>query len=336
MVTFDESPITLNMEMCMVVFSPEFIDEHFPVLPARLSKSQEVYLEELKSIHQKCEAHLLVIHKLHYVVKDIFGIPTPTTNDESVASLVPRHTFIQYKSTIKHIELLWREIHSMQEEFERYEQISPMLSEYWSIQKDHLPKAIKQVAQMKPALEQRKKDLALFKKQRQGAKGKAKRSDKNHTKELKSLESQVKMAQAEMTSAQQSVSRMNDRIAELKGKVENYNLVPNKSLWEEKVSKSYDKFRQLTKRLQEQIGKIHEVFARFKAAKYLASACITQNDIDKEMDECPICLRDYSVGENVKVCGYCKKYVDEECMDRWLKENDTCPLCRQSPFNASK
>ena len=316
----------------MVVFSDEFINEHFPVLADTLSTSQEDYLEQFRFIRQKGRAYCNVIHKLHYLVKDFFEIPDPEYY-ETVESLVPQHIFHQYENAIEPIWVLFWEMVEMREQFKRYEQISPVLSEYWSVKKDLL-EAIKKADQLKPVLELRKQDLALFKKQHQikGAKRKAKRSDKSTREDLRTLESHVKKAQAEVNAAEKSLSPIYNHIAELQNMAGDRDL-PFQSEWEKMVPKSYNKFRQLARSLLEEIKKIQDLFASYTPASGVTSVCITQTDLDMEKNKCPICLRDYSVGEMVKSCGHCKQFIDEGCMAQWLKEKDICPLCRQNPWH---
>ena len=293
----------------MVVFTDGFINETFPVLPDRLSTSQEVYLEQFKFIQRKCEAYLIVIHKLHYLI-----------------SIMARDCRICFE--------LYDLIVEIKEKFEGYEQISPLQSEYCSVTAGR-DEAIKQLNTLKLTLEQRKNDLALLKKQHQskGAKDKAKRSDKNSRKEIQTLESQVKNARAEVSSAEKSLSCLQKRIAELKQEAREREL-QDQAKWETIVAESYDNFRQYGSQLLETIRKIEKLTRRPDRADRLASVCITQKDIDAEKDKCPICWREYAVGENVKACGYCKQYFDESCLGSWLEEHQTCPLCRQSPWVA--
>ena len=323
-----ESPIALNREMCMVVFNDEFINENFPALPDRLSTSQQVYLGQFKFIQRKCEAYLNVVHKLNYLVEDLLNIPSQETDDNRV----PRHIALLHYNTILPIWMLYQEIVEMKQKFEGYEQISPVLTEYWSVSKKDLPEATKQVEQLNLVLEQRKKDLALFQKQHKskGGKGKAKRLDKSTRKEMRTLESQVKMAQGEVTSAEKALSAIFNRIVELK-KTAGDRELPIESQWENMVPDSYDTFRQLSTRLLQEIRNIQELFASF-GPPVLASVSITQEDLDAEKDKCVICWREYSVGDNVKACGHCKQYFDERCIEQWLKRDEFCPLCRQSPL----
>lgn len=45
--------------------------------------------------------------------------------------------------------------------------------------------------------------------------------------------------------------------------------------------------------------------------------------------ECTICISDVSVGDEV-VCLPCKHWFHEDCVIMWLKEHNTCPVCRMA------
>ncbi|KAK6138526.1 hypothetical protein DH2020_027729 [Rehmannia glutinosa] len=45
---------------------------------------------------------------------------------------------------------------------------------------------------------------------------------------------------------------------------------------------------------------------------------------------CPICLDDYSPKETVKCIPKCRHCFHEKCIDQWLKNHTSCPICRNS------
>lgn len=49
-----------------------------------------------------------------------------------------------------------------------------------------------------------------------------------------------------------------------------------------------------------------------------------------EEAECCICLSIFQDGEKVKVLPHCTHSFLSECVDRWLKSQSNCPLCRVS------
>lgn len=52
---------------------------------------------------------------------------------------------------------------------------------------------------------------------------------------------------------------------------------------------------------------------------------------DKELGECSICLGIFVDGDKVKVLPNCRHCYHSECVDKWLTNHSSCPLCRASP-----
>ena len=48
----------------------------------------------------------------------------------------------------------------------------------------------------------------------------------------------------------------------------------------------------------------------------------------KEEKECSICLENIHFGDFIKCCN-CSHCFHKECIERWLENNKTCPLCRR-------
>ncbi|XP_057804713.1 RING-H2 finger protein ATL57 [Salvia miltiorrhiza] len=48
------------------------------------------------------------------------------------------------------------------------------------------------------------------------------------------------------------------------------------------------------------------------------------------IDECPICLSEFSERETVKLIPYCGHVFHPSCIDTWLASHVTCPLCRSA------
>lgn len=46
--------------------------------------------------------------------------------------------------------------------------------------------------------------------------------------------------------------------------------------------------------------------------------------------ECSICLGVFEDGEKVKILPPCRHCYHSECVDRWLRSQSSCPLCRVS------
>ncbi|KAK6919987.1 Wall-associated receptor kinase, C-terminal [Dillenia turbinata] len=49
---------------------------------------------------------------------------------------------------------------------------------------------------------------------------------------------------------------------------------------------------------------------------------------------CPICLSDYCTKETIRCIPECKHCFHAECIDEWLRNNSTCPVCRNSPASS--
>lgn len=48
----------------------------------------------------------------------------------------------------------------------------------------------------------------------------------------------------------------------------------------------------------------------------------------KHEDECPICSQDYKIGEFKRKLS-CNHEYHKKCIDKWLKDYLTCPICRK-------
>ena len=46
---------------------------------------------------------------------------------------------------------------------------------------------------------------------------------------------------------------------------------------------------------------------------------------------CPICLGEYQARETIRTIPECNHYFHANCVDKWLRRNPTCPLCRNPP-----
>ena len=44
--------------------------------------------------------------------------------------------------------------------------------------------------------------------------------------------------------------------------------------------------------------------------------------------DCAICLEDFVDGESCRVFSVCKHIFHLDCVDKWLRNNPTCPICR--------
>ena len=45
-------------------------------------------------------------------------------------------------------------------------------------------------------------------------------------------------------------------------------------------------------------------------------------------ENCLVCLEKYKILEYKRVLPNCKHYFHKKCIDKWLKKNASCPICR--------
>uniref|UniRef100_A0A183C359 RING-type domain-containing protein n=1 Tax=Globodera pallida TaxID=36090 RepID=A0A183C359_GLOPA len=54
---------------------------------------------------------------------------------------------------------------------------------------------------------------------------------------------------------------------------------------------------------------------------------------DQQKTDCSICLHEFEQSEELKILQNCNHNFHSECVDKWLKENPTCPVCRSYVLN---
>ncbi|MCL7028634.1 hypothetical protein MKW94_030055 [Papaver nudicaule] len=45
---------------------------------------------------------------------------------------------------------------------------------------------------------------------------------------------------------------------------------------------------------------------------------------------CPVCLADYNNDDTLRLLPYCGHFFHPQCVDPWLLQHPTCPVCRSS------
>lgn len=63
---------------------------------------------------------------------------------------------------------------------------------------------------------------------------------------------------------------------------------------------------------------------------FLHGSILGNNNMGIDQKECSICLGMYEDGERVKVLPECLHAYHSDCVDKWLKNKSSCPLCRSS------
>ncbi|KAL9229574.1 hypothetical protein vseg_005025 [Gypsophila vaccaria] len=57
----------------------------------------------------------------------------------------------------------------------------------------------------------------------------------------------------------------------------------------------------------------------------------TNNDVDASGDRlsCSVCLQDFQIGETIRRLPHCHHMYHLPCIDKWLLNRGSCPLCRR-------
>ncbi|KAK8647900.1 hypothetical protein V6N13_121624 [Hibiscus sabdariffa] len=68
--------------------------------------------------------------------------------------------------------------------------------------------------------------------------------------------------------------------------------------------------------------------------RLVPSATIYEDDKHQlNSSDCPICLEEYVVGESCRRFPLCKHTFHSSCIDQWLQNHVTCPVCRQCIYD---
>ena len=97
------------------------------------------------------------------------------------------------------------------------------------------------------------------------------------------------------------------------------------------TGEDYEMLRQLDEVDEINIPASRRRGATQSAISRLPIHIMTQTDLISDGDEvarkCPICLEPYVVGDNLKTT-VCLHQFHEHCIDPWLRNNGTCPVCK--------
>jgi len=63
---------------------------------------------------------------------------------------------------------------------------------------------------------------------------------------------------------------------------------------------------------------------------FTISDSVSEDDGPGEDHECPICLNEFSTGEDARKLGVCGHTFHRSCIDLWLLRCSDCPLCKRS------
>ncbi|XP_050217393.1 putative RING-H2 finger protein ATL19 [Mercurialis annua] len=64
--------------------------------------------------------------------------------------------------------------------------------------------------------------------------------------------------------------------------------------------------------------------------KLFPSIKFDENEMRSKYEDCSICLEDYKNGEACRIFPLCNHIFHLKCIDIWLENNLTCPICRKT------
>lgn len=74
-----------------------------------------------------------------------------------------------------------------------------------------------------------------------------------------------------------------------------------------------------------------------KAIEALPTMAYSALDVPGDVStDCPICLSEFTPGEELKVLPKCNHGFHVGCIDTWLSSHSSCPTCRRCLLEASK
>jgi len=62
----------------------------------------------------------------------------------------------------------------------------------------------------------------------------------------------------------------------------------------------------------------------------------TFNKAEMKADECTVCMEDFETGEMITELPMCGHTFHKDCVDLWLRQHASCPICRRNTSDALK
>jgi len=81
--------------------------------------------------------------------------------------------------------------------------------------------------------------------------------------------------------------------------------------------------------LEERMGAVSKRAASQQQIQSIPVTTVRSKESVQESGNCTVCLNEFEAGEQQKILPCCHKY-HAECIDQWLRVNNTCPVCKKS------
>lgn len=81
-----------------------------------------------------------------------------------------------------------------------------------------------------------------------------------------------------------------------------------------------------------EVGIDEATLATYPKLLYSRQAKAQEEDKGSNASCCSICLADYKDGEVLRLLPDCNHLFHLKCVDPWLRQHPTCPVCRASPL----
>ncbi|GMN60990.1 hypothetical protein TIFTF001_030084 [Ficus carica] len=75
-----------------------------------------------------------------------------------------------------------------------------------------------------------------------------------------------------------------------------------------------------------------DVLGRFPKLLYAQAKLHMRDENQSAFSSCSICLADYGDSDELRLLPDCGHFFHVDCVDSWLRQQPTCPICRSSPI----
>lgn len=88
-------------------------------------------------------------------------------------------------------------------------------------------------------------------------------------------------------------------------------------------------YEQLLQLEEENGGKVSTGLSVAQIAKIPSITWRFKNDTSKGSETCSVCMDIFKYGDKVKELKNCKHAFHSKCIDKWLENENKCPICKQ-------